>query len=259
MTRILVERADFRAALKSVLPHAYTGDKLPALNRIRLDVGPVNVTVTATDHFTAGLAIMSVHAHLDTGPTREETELPWIAALDIYPHEAKNLLSVFIAKRDKRGHPKHLLRIEADDNHVTVIDSDGMIDGTKLSVRRLEDGNLFPDIEELIANHYHADTVLVGPITQSGERHARFIHAEKAYGTEGLQIRTTSASRAELIGCGESFLGLLFPVPVTDEDAERMKEWNEAWDRRLPRHSGFDLKTATGIFSVSDLEGRDKS
>ena len=258
MTRILVERADFRAALKSVLPHAYTGDKLPALNRIRLDVGPVNVTITATDHYTAGLAIASVHAHLDTGPGREETGLPWIAALDIYPSDVKDLLKIFPAKKDKRGHPKHILRIEADDNHVTVIDSDGMIDGKRLSARRLEDGELFSDIEELIARHYRADTVLVGPITQSGERHARFIHAEKAYGTDGLRVRTTSASRAELVSCGESFLGLLFPIPVTDEDAQRVKEWNEAWDRRLPRNSGFDLKTATGFYSVSDLADKEK-
>ena len=258
MTRILVERADFRAALKSVLPHAYTGDKLPALNRIRLDVGPVNVTVTATDHYTAGLSIMSVHAHLDAGPGREETGLPWIAALDIYPSDVKNLLSIFPAKKDKRGHPKHILRIEADDNHVTVIDSDGMIDGPKLSVRRLEDGEPFPKIEEMIARHYRADTVLVGQTTQSGEKHARFIHAEKAYGTEGFHITTTSASRAQFVSCGESFLGLLFPVPVTDEDAQRMKEWNDAWDQRLPRNTGFDLKTATGIFSVADLAGKEK-
>ena len=256
MTRILFHRADFRAALKSVIPHAYTGDALPVLRRIRLDVGPVNVTITATDHFTAGLAIVSVHSHLDGDG--KETGLPWIAALDIAPDAAKNLLRVFPAKKDKRGEPQHLLRIEADDKHITVIDSDGMIDGNRLAVRRLEDGEPFPDIEEMMSRHKRANTAPVGDNTLSGELHARFIHAEKAYGAEGLRIKTTTASRAQLIRCGESFLGLMFPTHVSEEDAQRAKEWDEAWDRRLRLSPGFDLKTATGLYSVSDLEDKGK-
>ena len=251
MTRILVGTHDFRRGLKSVLPHAYTDGDLPALGRIRLDIGPENVTITATDRFTAAMSIVSVHAHLDTDG--EETGLPWIATLDVAPADAKSMLNIFTAPKDKGDEPQYILRIEADENHVTVIDSSGLIDGHSLKVPRIGDTEAFPDLRELFKKHHGAASALIEDISVSGKYQSRFAVAASAYGNQGLRSRTTTASRAQFIECGESFLGLLFPIHVTEEDDAKHKEWHAAWTRRLSG-PGIDLKTATGLYSVSDLE-----
>lgn len=255
MTRILVGTHDFRRGLKSVLPHTSTDETLPAICRIRLDVGPQNVTITATDRFTAALAIVSVHAHLDTD--NAETELSWIGTIDLVPADAKSILGIFHAPKDKGDEPQYILRIEADENHVTVIDSSGLIDGHSLKVPRLGADDAFPKLEKLFAQYHHASAALVEDIAVNGKFQSRFAIAATSY-DQPLIIQTTTAGRAQFIRCGESFLGLLTPVHVAEEDTARHTEWRKAWDQRLPRPTGLDLKTATGIFSVSDLEDKDK-
>lgn len=255
MTRILVGTHDFRRGLKSVLPHTSTDEEIPAICRIRLDVGPENVTITATDRFTAALAIVSVHAHLDTDG--EETELSWIGTIDLVPTDAKSILGIFTAPKDKGDEPQYILRIEADENHVTIIDSSGLIDGHSLKVPRLGDDEAFPSIEKLFARHHYAKPALVEDIAVSGKLQSRFAVASSCYG-EPLIIQTTTAGRSQFIRCGESFLGLLMPIHMAEEGEARNKQWREAWDRRLPRPSGIDLKTATGIYSISDLEDKEK-
>ena len=254
MTRILVGTHDFRRGLKSVLPHTSTDEDLPALCRIRLDVGPQNVTITATDRFTAALAIVSVHAHLDTDG--EETELSWIGTIDLVPADAKSILGIFNAPKDKGDEPQYILRIEADENHVTVIDSSGLIDGHSLKVPRITD-DAFPRLEKLFGQYHYAKATLVEDIAVNGKFQSRFAIASSCY-DEPLIIQTTTAGRAQFIRCGESFLGLLIPVHVSEDDTARHTEWRKAWDQRLPRPSGIDLKTATGVFSVSDLEDKEK-
>lgn len=251
MTRILVGTHDFRRGLKSVLPHTSTDEDLPALCRVRLDVGPENVTITATDRFTAALTIVSVHAHLDSDG--EETELSWIGTIDLVPADAKSILSIFTAPKDKGDEPQYILRIEADENHVTVIDSSGLIDGHSLKVPRLGADEAFPRLEKLFAQYHYASAALVEDIAVNGKFQSRFAIAATSY-DQPLIIQTTTAGRAQFIRCGESFLGLLTPVYVTEDASAEHQNWRKAWDRRLPRPSDFDLRTATGIHTVSDLE-----
>lgn len=255
MTRILVGTHDFRRGLKSVLPHTSTDEDLPAICRIRLDIGPENVTITATDRFTAALAIVSVHAHLDTDG--EETELAWIGTLDLVPADAKSMLSIFTAPKDKGDEPQYILRIEADENHVTVIDSSGLIDGHSFKVPRLTPDDSFPSLEKLFGKYHYANAALVEDIAVSGKLQSRFAIAATCY-REPLIIQTTTAGAGQLIRCGESFLGLLMPTHLTEAGTAEHQNWRKAWDRRLPRPAGIDLKTATGIFSVPDLEDKDK-
>jgi DNA segregation ATPase FtsK/SpoIIIE-like protein len=67
----------------------------------------------------------------------------------------------------------------------------------------------------------------------AGELISRFAAASSAYG-KPLDIETREGSRALLIACADSFLGLLMPPRLTDDDRDERREWSGGWDRRLP-------------------------
>src|SRR5690606_22322212 len=62
---------------------------------------------------------------------------------------------------------------------------------------------------------------------------ARFKAAATAYG-EALEIEAHTGSRALLVRCGESFLGLMMPRAIDDEERARLTEYADGWTRRLP-------------------------
>ncbi|WP_157124795.1 hypothetical protein, partial [Nocardia pseudovaccinii] len=65
MTTVTVGTTDFRHALNAVRVHACTDSEIPPIHRIRLAIDQHNIVVTATDMFTAGLAIASVWESTD--------------------------------------------------------------------------------------------------------------------------------------------------------------------------------------------------
>ncbi|MGW0043450.1 hypothetical protein [Rhodococcus sp. NPDC003348] len=232
MASILVGTNDFRAGLASVLIHACTSDKLPSLCRVRIDIGPENVTITATDRFTAGLSIVSVVAHLNTSD-REETDLPWVEVIDLHVDDAKQILSVLKGGKDVGDEPEFLLRIDSTPEHVTITDSSGLIDGRALTLPRFDSDDAFPVIEQLIAKIHSGHPALLENVAFAGVYLARFKVASTSY-KEPVHVEATTTSRGLLIRCGESFLGAIMPIPRDKDADEKIAAWRDAWTRRLP-------------------------
>jgi hypothetical protein len=63
---------------------------------------------------------------------------------------------------------------------------------------------------------------------------ARFADAERAYGSPLVIQRTAEARTALLVGCGESFVGVLMPIRPEVEQIAQHRSWQAAWLRRLP-------------------------
>ncbi|MEV6449596.1 hypothetical protein, partial [Amycolatopsis sp. NPDC051716] len=95
MTSLTVGTADLRQALTAVLPHAGVDKDLPEYNRVRFTIDREHVTVAATDRITMALAIVSIW---DSG--HEE------CVVELLPHDAKKLLTVFNASASKGDDPE---------------------------------------------------------------------------------------------------------------------------------------------------------
>ncbi|WJJ10408.1 hypothetical protein P9990_17705 [Prescottella equi] len=238
MASILVGTNDLRAALKSVRPHACLDPELPSLCRIRLDVGPQNVTVTATDRFTIGLAIASVFTHLNPD-TLDETTLPWVEVIDLAVDDVDKILGIFPGGKEPADEPQYLLRIETDPTHVVVTDSSGMIDGRSLKVPRLPADESFPDLASLVWKVHSGAPVLIENLTVGGKYNARFKAATDAY-RQPQTMESTTGSKGLMIRVGESFLGLLMPIALDEETEARHLEWRKAWTTRLAPTTGQD-------------------
>ena len=99
MTTIGVSTHDLRRACTAVIPHAHPKDEL--LHRIRITIDRHNITLTATDGWTAGLAIASVwESEHDLVPIPDDGVL-----VDLAPEQIKKILAVFKAPADKGDEP----------------------------------------------------------------------------------------------------------------------------------------------------------
>lgn len=227
-TSIEVGTADLRAALAAVRVHACPDKDLPDLHRIRLAIGRENITVTATDRFTAGLAIVSIWNEVfdvrDGAPT----------TVDLLPADAGKVLSIFPAGKDSGDEPAYRLRIDVAPERVTLTDCSGLIDGRALTVPRLpaSDGGL-SGIPASVAAHTNSAPTMLADMSVGGELLGRFKAASTAY-KKSLEIEARNAGRALLIRCGESFLGLLMPRDQNEDDRVRAAEWARNWNNRLP-------------------------
>lgn len=222
---ITVGTADLRAALSSVVVHAGNDEHLPTYTRVRLLVDPVNLWVMATDRFSMGQAIVSIWEQVEPG----------LATIDVLPEDVKKILSIFKAGKEKADSdaPEFQVRIEADDEFVTLIDCAGFVDGRSYKIPRLPHDEQFLDIPRLISRSHHAPPVMLENMAVNGTDLARFAVAATAY-IKPLLIESHTGSRALLIRAGESFLGMLLPLNISEETEVRNKEWAVAWSSRLP-------------------------
>ncbi len=227
MTTITVGTVDLRHALTAVRAHTEHDNELPATHRIRLAVDPENVTVTATDNFTAALAIVSVWRDaLDHDPTP--------VTADLLPDDIDKVLAIFKAGKEKSDEPEYLLRLHITPEHVTVTDCSGLIDGRAYRVPRLPtDGGTLCGVPGWIANQHNSPATLLSDMVVGGELLARFRAAAAAY-NQPLEIEARSAMRALLIRCGDSFLGMMNPRTIDDAYRARSREYSDGWDHRLP-------------------------
>lgn len=233
---------DLRRALKAVTPNACRDDELPMICRIRCYVDSENVTVAATDRFTAALGLVSVWDHDVAADGYIDLSLP----------DVGKILAVFTAGKDQGGAPQWQLRIEllqkrtvTDDDRpdtssltVRITDVSGMIDGEVLDLPALTPHDNFPNLLQLFANHLAKATGVLDMFGVSGELLARMKTAAKVYGDEPLVLSTPSAERSPILArCGDSFLGLVMPVTIDEDHAVAVKNQEEAWQRRLPAAS----------------------
>ncbi|WP_433592294.1 hypothetical protein [Nocardia sp. CA-145437] len=223
-TSITVGTADLRQALSAVRVHATADKDLAEYHRIRLVFGPENVVVTATDRFTAGLAIVS------QWDSDADTDL----VVELLPDDVAKILGIFKAGGKELGEtPEYMVRFEIDEQHVTLTDCSGMIDGRALRVPRLATQDALDAVPGLIYRTHAGQQALLVDMTVSGDSLARFKVAAAAYGSS-VAIEARGEGRALLIRCGEAFLGVMSPRRLTEDDVQRAGEWAEAWGRRLP-------------------------
>lgn len=225
MRSVTVGTTDFRAALQAVRVHACTDPELPDIARIRLSVDPVNVTITATDRFTLGLAIVSVLEQPNGNDAYD---------VDLLPDDVSKILSIFKGGKEPGDSPEFLLRLDVTEQSVTVTDCSGLIDGRALKIPRLptsEQG--LSGVPVLLAKAHFADLVMLGGAFYGGEKLARFKAAAVQYGAP-LILEAHEGTNAVMVRCGESFLGMIMPASPTEEGIFQAKEWSTAWDTRLP-------------------------
>lgn len=221
---IKVGTGDFRQALTAVRVHACADAEVPTIHRIRLAIDRENLTVTATDMYTAGLAIVSIW----DGPGPDET-----VTVDLLPDDVAKLLTIHKGGKDKADEPELMLRLDITGDRVTVTDCSGLVDGRALTIPRLPtDGGPLCTIPGLILKQ-HTSPVTETDVIVSGDAIARFRSAAATYG-DPLAVEGHSGVRALLVRCGESFLGLLMPSTLGETEVGRMRDWSEGWDRRLP-------------------------
>ena len=224
-TSITVGTADMRAGLGSVVVHAGSDEHLPVLTRVRLIIDPVNLTVVATDRFSMGLAIISVW----------EQDDPHLEIIDLLPEDVAKMLSIFKAGKETASSeaPEYQCRIEADAEFVTVTDCSGFVEGRALKIPRLPTDEQYIDVPQLMSRSHHAPPVLLEDMAVNGSLLARFKVAAAAY-QKPLLIESHVGFRSLLIRAGDSFLGMLMPLNISEDDDVRHREWAVAWSSRLP-------------------------
>lgn len=255
-TTLTVGTADLRQALAAVRVHASTEKDDPQFNRVRLTFGPENLTVTASDRFTAGLALVSIWDDND------ETES---LIVELAPEDVVSILRIFKAGTSTSDDvPDYILRFDINADEVTVTDISGFgIAGHALTMPRLSTEPGLSGVPTLVQRQQAgASAQLLSGLAVKSEFIARFKGAGSAYG-EPLMLETRADGRVLLVRCGESFLGILSPRRIDEDQLVRAKEWSEAWDRRLPaivaasRIEGaprIDLATASGVHVAVDLD-----
>jgi len=226
-TTVTVGTSDFRHALTAAKVHAGADPDVPSVYRVRLVLTAQNVVISATDMYTAGLAIVSV---LEA----EDQPGHYPCTVDVAPGDIANILRIFKAGKEKDDAPEYELRLSVTPEHLTVTDSSGMVDGHSFQVPRLPtDGGALCTIPGMLARMRASDLVALTDMSVAGELLSRFASASNAYG-ESLDIESRSANRALSVSCGEAFLGAVMPVRPTDEARIERREWSSGWDRRLP-------------------------
>ncbi|WP_280441057.1 hypothetical protein [Nocardia brasiliensis] len=222
MNTITVGTADLRQALTAVRAHVSADKEATEYHRIRLTIGDENIAVTATDRFTGALAIVS------TWETDAEPGL----IVELLPDDVTKMLAIFKAGKEIGDEPQFVIRLEIDEQHVTVTDCSGMIDGRALRIPRLSTEDALTAVPVLINKSHNGQSALLIDMTINGDALARFKVAGNAYGAP-VTIEARGDRRGLLIRCGESFLGLAMPRRLSEEDIVRAKEWAEGWDARL--------------------------
>jgi hypothetical protein len=127
---VIVGTGDFRQALASVRVHASDDKESPAVHRVRLQFGRQHVTVSATDRYTAAMAIVSMWGDKPPGGYR-------VVGVELLPDDAAKILSIFKGGKEPTGSgisPENLLRLEILDEHLRITDCSGMIDGRECRV-----------------------------------------------------------------------------------------------------------------------------
>lgn len=226
MTTVIVGTSDFRQALKSVAPHAFPKPDLPTLHRIRLEVDSVNLYASATNRYTAGLAIASVEDATYSGDSY---------AFDLSPKDVAEILALFRGSNPASNddQPDDQLQIAVDDTHVTVTDVGGLFPGKSLRLPRYPQADDFPFVRGLVHGHLTARKTRADLTVVTGQLLGLFGAAAKAYG-QPLAIEGGQRN-ALVISCGDSFLGLLMPHKLEPEQQAELRTWRDGWLYRLER------------------------
>ncbi|TYP82043.1 DNA translocase FtsK [Blastococcus xanthinilyticus] len=222
MTSLTLSTEDFRDALRSVVVHA-APDKDTTLHRIRCDVGPENLTITATNRYTAAMAIASI----------EDNHDGQLSSFDLSPTDVKEILTLFKGRRPGEEDVGDTVRLEVDGEHFTITDTGGLFEGKQLVLPRQPQTVVFPDISLVVSQTLTKRRQRTTRLAANGVLVALFATAARVY-ARSLTLEPTGESSALIVGCGDSFLGLLMPMRIEPDYAAELDAWREAWQHRLP-------------------------
>ena len=231
MTEFTVGTTDFRAGLRAVLKHAHPIADHPFLSRVRLHVGRENLTLTATDRFSSGLAIVSIIA-----PDNPDSEI-----IDLSLDDCRSILSEFKGGREKNDEPEYLLSFATTREFIAVTDTSGMVDGKTLQVPRIASSDQFPDLALALSRMRIGHVVQFEDLVVDGERLALFKEASAVY-RQPLVISSNSNAPPLLIRCAESFPGSCSPHRPDEEKQAEIDRWNQSWTYRLPDPTSEPMK-----------------
>lgn len=240
---ITVGTHDLRSALQAVAPHAFPRATSSDMHRIRCDIGPQNLTVTATNGHTAALAIVSIWTNHDgeVGP------------FDISPTDASEILTLFksAGTGEKKEEVGDTLELQLSAEELTVTETGGLWNGKSLTTPRLPHGRGFPDVTSVIADalHHPATTMAeTGRWATAGRMLTLFAKASSAYG-HAVALSPSRRGR-QLVSCGESFLGIFQPSR-DEEQAQKINGWMVDWLQRLDEPADEDVVT---VLRLGDFE-----
>lgn len=218
-----VETWDLRNALRSVMVHAHPKPDLATFHRVRLDVGPENLEVSATNMTTGALALVSVIAH-------DEAQLE---PIDLSPTAAREILSLFGGGgKTAEDEPEQLLQLEASQTHVRITDMSGLFPGKSYTLPRTPVDEGLPSMRDLFSRMLCREPAPAGSLAANGDAVASFKAAAVAY-RQPLLLTAGGRREAVLVECGESFLGALMPLGLDEERQAELMEWRRGWERRL--------------------------
>lgn len=227
--KFIVSTVDLRLGLRAVVPHVHRDKDAQWAHRVRVEVCPENVTVSATNGgYTAGLALVSLWDN-------EDGEL---GVFDLSPTDVKEILALFHGKAGGDDEAGDTLRVEVDEKHLVVTDISGLFPGKSLTLPRLAVEDNFPDVAALIASKLTKGRKQAARLITSGELLGLFTKAAAAYGAS-LVIDPCGEDAAMVVSCGESFVGVLMPNRQDEAQTALINSWHADWliriqDRKPP-------------------------
>jgi hypothetical protein len=248
-----VSTPEFRKALDAVRRHADKtktgGDGTQALRRVRLYFDPAAgyVRVMATCIATSAVAVAPLLRSdggqmdlLDAGMSSDDGKTgPAVA--DILPQHAARILGAFPAKGDDG---MAMLQLDVEDGALTATDVGGLMDGDAYVMTAPPDAEGFPDVWGIVHRALldAQKTPSPKPLTAPGQAQARFLPASKLYETPLTTVPSGSAdSRAFVVECGPSFLGLISSGHDDDDSLSKRARARQLW---LDRFAGKRLQEA---------------
>lgn len=233
---LLVETADLRRALRAVGPFVEK-DAEPGspLSTIRVTSDPVVTYVAATNGAAGALALVSTSALVIDGEAIDPGAGRW-SVFDLSAGDAAKILTCFPGRDGKDGEPGDELRLEVDDEHLTVVDASGLFEGQSLILGRApaaeHPANTLRTFSWLTSSEPtppgDATVIAYGPSL------ALVIGASKVYDRNiVLELHTHGDRVTTLARIGESFLAAITEAYVDDEKSVAYREYRDAWRDRL--------------------------
>jgi hypothetical protein len=218
-----------------------------AMHRVRCDGRLENLTVTATNRFTAGMAIASIEDNHDGE----------LSEFDLSPTDVKEILALFPGRRANDDDVGDTVRIDVDVEHFTITDTGGLFEGKSLTLPRQPQSPGFPDIPMVISRTLARRPSKTPRLIANGVLVGVFSIAARAYGRE-LTFEPTGTSSTLVIGCGESFLGLLMPIRIDDGRPRSSTTGGRAGCAGCPPRTRCPVR-ACGRWSTSPAPPRNRS
>lgn len=227
-TEITVSTDDLRNALRAVVPHVGPAVDVEILQRVRLHIRDGNIMVVATNRYTVGLALVSIWSPPDEQPDGE-------VIVDITPRQVTELLTMFKAPKkadDDTGDDD--LRLRITDRFLVVTDVAGFFPGKEVTWPRVANEEGYPDLPTMIGRLLAtAGSASASTMHTNGVLMSLFGPAAKVYDSHVTIEPTSEMHGALFISIGESFLGALMPIKVSDDAIREMAEHRRGWDARL--------------------------